>query len=180
MPEGWLAKFSGGLVLILTLGGCATPGVHALPVGMHGYGRYHGASAPAFAKDTTVARRRTGGAVGREALGRYLAFIREKRVSLMQPAVMEVDRQEGHAVLNELLLWASSRPEEDLAKDAPLEVYLRLKARHARWLQAVRMRAAQVEASRRDPARLHADPGVFPALPPLTEPPRLSPPRPPR
>ncbi|RKH70547.1 hypothetical protein D7X96_10975, partial [Corallococcus interemptor] len=84
--------------------------------------------------------------VGGVELGRYLAFIREKKAALKQPAVTETERQVGHAALNDLMLWASARTEEELAKDAPLEVYLRLKAKHAQALLEDGRRSARAEA----------------------------------
>ncbi|WP_158625847.1 hypothetical protein [Corallococcus carmarthensis] len=142
----WLGSFSVGLMLVLALTACGTTGSRTLPVGMHGYGRYHSASPVAFARDTAWKNAGSGGTVGGEELGRYLAFIREKRAALKQPAVMEVERQTGHAALNDLLLWASARTEEELAKDAPLEVYLRLKAKHAQALLEDGKRLARAEA----------------------------------
>ncbi|GMU02937.1 hypothetical protein KH5H1_70570 [Corallococcus caeni] len=146
MPDGWLGKFGGCVVLLLTLAACGTPGSRTLPVGLHGYGRYHSASPASFARDTAWKNAGSGGTVGGEELGRYLAFIREKRAALKQPAVMEAERQVGHAALNDLMLWASARTEEELAKDAPLEVYLRLKAKHAEALREDGKRSARAEA----------------------------------
>ncbi|RKH55868.1 hypothetical protein D7W81_35310 [Corallococcus aberystwythensis] len=131
---------------MLTVVACGTPGSRTLPVGMHGYGRYHSASPVSFARDSVVRNAGSRGTVGGEELGRYLAFIREKRSALKQPAVMEVERQVGHAALNDLLLWASARTEEELARDEPLEVYLRLKARHAQALLEDGKRSARAEA----------------------------------
>ncbi|MCY1036440.1 hypothetical protein OV207_33695 [Corallococcus sp. BB11-1] len=96
-----------------------------LPVGMQGYARYHSASPPPLPQDAPR------GTVGGAVLGRYLAFIAEQRTALKLPAVKEPARQAGHAALNDLLLWALSRTEEQLAEDEPLEVYLRRKATHA-------------------------------------------------
>ncbi|NOK12737.1 hypothetical protein [Corallococcus exercitus] len=146
MPDGWLGKFGGCVVLLLTLAACGTPGSRTLPVGLHGYGRYHSASPASFARDTAWKNAGSGGTVGGEELGRYLAFIREKRAALKQPAVMEAERQVGHAALNDLMLWASARTEEELAKDEPLEVYLRLKAKHAEALREEGARSARAEA----------------------------------
>ncbi|NNB89253.1 hypothetical protein [Corallococcus exiguus] len=146
MLTGWLGRFSAGLVLVLSLTACGTPGSRTLPVGMHGYGRYHSASPASFTRDTAWGGAGSNGTVGGEELGRYLAFIRQKRAALKQPAVMETDRQVGHAALNDLMLWASARTEEELAKDEPLEVYLRLKAKHAQALLEDGKRSARAEA----------------------------------
>ncbi|NOK36316.1 hypothetical protein HMI49_24225 [Corallococcus exercitus] len=146
MLEGTLGRFSASLMLVLAFTACGTPGSRTLPVGMHGYGRYHSASPASFARDTAWRNAGSGGTVGGEELGRYLAFIREKRAALKQPAVMEVERQVGHAALNDLLLWASARTEEELAKDEPLEVYLRLKAQHAEALLEDGKQSARAEA----------------------------------
>ncbi|RKH57480.1 hypothetical protein D7V93_18365 [Corallococcus llansteffanensis] len=102
---------------------------------MHGYARYHSASPSSLPRDT----------VGGEVLGRYLAFITEQRAALKKPGVTEAERQAGHAALNDLLLWASSRTEGQLAADAPLEVYLRLKVEHAQRLREDGVRLARVE-----------------------------------
>ncbi|WP_404365238.1 hypothetical protein ACIHQR_33495 [Corallococcus coralloides] len=146
MLTGWLGRFSAGLVLLLSLTACGTPGSRTLPVGLHGYGRYHSASPASFTREAAWKRAGSGGTVGGEELGRYLAFIREKRAALKQPAVMETERQVGHAALNDLMLWASARTEEELAKDEPLEVYLRLKAKHAQALLEDGKRSARAEA----------------------------------
>ncbi|MFB1483341.1 hypothetical protein [Corallococcus sp. RDP092CA] len=146
MQTGWLGRLSAGLVGVVSLTACGTPGSRALPVGMHGYGRYHSASPASFTRDTPWRRAGSSGAVGGEELGRYLSFIREKRAALKRAPVLETERQVGHAALNDLLLWASARTEEELAKDEPLEVYLRLKARHAEALLEAGKRSARAEA----------------------------------
>ncbi|RKH06403.1 hypothetical protein D7V97_22675 [Corallococcus sp. CA053C] len=118
----------------LLLGGARS---HAgpLPVGLHGYARYRSASPSSLPRDT----------VGGEVLGRYLAFITEQRAALKKPGVTEAERQSGHAALNDLLIWSSSRTEGQLAADVPLEVYLRLKAEHALRLREDGVRSARVE-----------------------------------
>ncbi|WP_223642566.1 hypothetical protein [Corallococcus sp. EGB] len=146
MRTGWLGGFSAGLMGVLSLTACGTPGSRAMPVGMHGYGRYHSASPAAFTRDMDWRNAGPGGAVSGEELGRYLAFIREKRAALKQLSELETERQVGQAALDDLLLWASARTEEELAKDEPLEVYLRLKARHAQALLDDARRSARVEA----------------------------------
>ena len=140
-----VGRFSGSAILMLALAACTTPGAGALPVGQFGYTRYHSASPPRFShapQDSSGA----GGTVGGEVLGRYLAFIQEKRVALKQPAVTATEHQAGHAALNELLIWALSRTEEQLAQDAPLEVYLRLKAQHGQRQHEDGVRSTRVEA----------------------------------
>ena len=146
MLTDWLGSVGVGLMAVLSLTACGTPGSRTLPVGMHGYGRYHSASPASFTRDTAWRNAGSGGTVGGEELGRYLAFIREKKAALKQPAVTETERQVGHAALNALMLWASARTEEELAKDAPLEVYLRLKAKHAQALLDEGRRSARAEA----------------------------------
>ncbi|MCY1044180.1 hypothetical protein OV208_22875 [Corallococcus sp. bb12-1] len=148
MPDGRLGRFGGSLVLMLSLAACTTAGSGALPVGQHGYTRYHSASPPPFPRE----RRGTGGSggtvgtVGGVVLDRYLAFINEKRAELRKPAVTEAERQAGHAALNELFIWALARTEEQLAADSPLEVYLRLKVENAQRQREDGAHSSQVDA----------------------------------
>ncbi|RYZ35481.1 MAG: hypothetical protein EOO71_35260, partial [Myxococcaceae bacterium] len=111
-----------------------------LPVGLHGYSRYQSASPPRLARDSD------GGTVGGAVLGSYLAFIQEQRAGLKKPEVKETERQAGHAALNDLLIWAIARTEEQLAEDSPLEVYLRMKVSHAEQDRAETVRVKQVKA----------------------------------
>ncbi|MCY1044456.1 hypothetical protein OV208_24260 [Corallococcus sp. bb12-1] len=111
-----------------------------LPVGLHGYSRYRSASPP------RLSRGPDRGTVGGAVLGRYLAFIQEQRAALKKPEMKEAERQAGHAALNELFIWAIARTEEQLAEDAPLEVYLRMKVSHAEQGRAETVRVKQVEA----------------------------------
>ncbi|RKH02609.1 hypothetical protein D7V97_27680 [Corallococcus sp. CA053C] len=131
--------------MLLALVACTTPGAGALPVGHYGYTRYHSASPPLF---TPVLKESAGagGTVGGEVLGRYLAFIQEKRAALKKAAVTEAERQAGHAALNALFIWATSRTEEQLEEeDAPLEVYLRLKAQESQRQHEDGVRSERVE-----------------------------------
>ncbi|RYZ35389.1 MAG: hypothetical protein EOO71_35625, partial [Myxococcaceae bacterium] len=148
MPDGRLGRFGGSLVLMLSLVACTTPGAGALPVGHYGYLRYRSASPPPFPREVrgTGGSGGTVGTMGGEVLGRYLAFINEKRADLRKPAVTEEERQVGHAALNELFIWAIARTEEQLAADSPLEVYLRMKVEHSQRQREDGKRSTQVDA----------------------------------
>ncbi|WP_147446659.1 hypothetical protein [Corallococcus sp. CA047B] len=148
MPDGRLGRFGGSLVLMLSLVACTTPGAGALPVGHYGYTRYRSASPPSFPREArgTGGSGVTVGTEGGDVLGRYLAFITEKRADLKKPAVTEEERQAGHAALNELFIWALARTEEQLAEDSPLEVYLRLKVEQSQRQREDGARSTRVDA----------------------------------
>jgi hypothetical protein len=148
MPRTVLRQWGGSLWLLCVLTACGMPGSQRLPMGTHGELRYRSASPRPFPKDTVSGWRGagSGGTVGGPELGRYLAFIQETREALRKPAVMDAERWVGQAALNELLLWASAQTEEALAKDEPLEVYLRMKVRLAEAQRMDAARLARVDA----------------------------------
>ncbi|RKH07188.1 hypothetical protein D7X74_33120 [Corallococcus sp. CA047B] len=132
-------------MLLLALVACTPHGTGTLPMGLQGYARYQSASPPLFPRDASNFAG-SGGTVGGEVLGSYLAFIEEQRAALKKPAVKQMERQAGHAALNELFIWALARTEEQLAEDSPLEVYLRLKVEHSQRQREDSVRSTQVEA----------------------------------
>ncbi|MBZ4418851.1 hypothetical protein [Myxococcus sp. RHSTA-1-4] len=135
------------------MGALALVGLVLLSSGCQGWGgerlgpwlesappRYHSASPPAFPRPHSHDDGSGGGTLGGPELGRFMAFVREKQAALRRPQVPEAERRAGESALLEVLAWLHGRGEEQLAREEPLDVYLRFKV-------------ARVQRHREDAAR---------------------------
>lgn len=135
-----------GLMALLLCSGCLAPATGAPPGGLMGpHLRYRSASPPALYQPDTEDSG-SGGTVGGAELSRYMAFVRERQAALKQPGVPEAERQAGQAALMELLAWLHGKTEVQLSREAPLEVYLRMKVQRVLQRRDEEARGAVVEA----------------------------------
>ncbi|MCP3135931.1 hypothetical protein [Pyxidicoccus xibeiensis] len=108
--------------------------------------RYRSASPPAFPRPELEEDGSGGGTLGGAELSRFMAFVREKQVALRRPQVPEAERRAGEAALLELLAWLHGRGEEQLAREEPLEVYLRFKVERVQRSREAQARDGAVDA----------------------------------
>lgn len=107
--------------------------------------RYHPASPPPFPREE-VKDDGGGGTVGGAQLGRFMAFVREKQQALRKPRVSEAERRAGERALLEVLGWLHGKTEAQLAREEPLEVYLRFKEARVERRREEEARQRAVEA----------------------------------
>ncbi|MFP2925945.1 hypothetical protein ACLESO_12150 [Pyxidicoccus sp. 3LG] len=137
-----------GLVGVVLLSGCQgwggerlEPWLESTPL------RYRPASPPPFPRPEPREEDGSGGGtLGGAELGRFMAFVRETQVALRRPTVPEAERRAGEAALLEVLAWLHGRGEEQLAREEPLEVYLRFKVAHVQRGREAEARDRAVEA----------------------------------